>query len=145
MSINKETLKRTWLYIHCRKLFLWPIDFYRWYPKHLKWLLMAFQKNCMIDPCSRTRAKIWKLCGVDTTGKFNVGYDVYFDAQNAKHLHIEDGVWISSRCTILCHKRDLSNYHIPAWSIAIGRPARVIRILSPKDEVRQHGVGTINI
>lgn len=73
---------------------------------------MAFQKNCMIDPCSRTRAKIWKLCGVDTTGKFNVGYDVYFDAQNAKHLHIEDGVWISSRCTILCHKRDLSNYHI---------------------------------
>lgn len=86
MSINKETLKRTWLYIHCRKLFLWPIDFYRWYPKHLKWLLMAFQKNCMIDPCSRTRAKIWKLCGVDTTGKFNVGYDVYFDAQNAKHL-----------------------------------------------------------
>lgn len=105
MSINKETLKRTWLYIHCRKLFLWPIDFYRWYPKHLKWLLMAFQKNCMIDPCSRTRAKIWKLCGVDTTGKFNVGYDVYFDAQNAKHLHIEDGVWISSRCTILCHKR----------------------------------------
>lgn len=89
MSINKETLKRTWLYIHCRKLFLWPIDFYRWYPKHLKWLLMAFQKNCMIDPCSRTRAKIWKLCGVDTTGKFNVGYDVYFDAQNAKHLHIE--------------------------------------------------------
>lgn len=31
------------------------------------------------------------------------------------------------------------------WSIAIGRPARVIRILSPKDEVRQHGVGTINI
>lgn len=35
MSINKETLKRTWLYIHCRKLFLWPIDFYRWYPKQM--------------------------------------------------------------------------------------------------------------
>lgn len=177
--INKELLKKTWLYRHCRGLFLWPIDFYYWYSKHLSWMLMAFQKNCMIDPCSRGRARIWKWCGVDTMGKFNVGYDVYFDAQNAKHLHVEEGVWISSRCTILCHKRDVSNYYkgdiyadnptkiadvricknaaigmcsiimpgvtigegavigtgslvtkdIPAWTIAVGRPAKVVKEL----------------
>ena len=35
-----------------------------------------------------------------------------FDAQIAKYLTVEDGVWISSRCTILCYKRDISNYCI---------------------------------
>lgn len=145
---------------------------------------MAYQKNWMIDPCSRRRAKIWKRCGVQTSGHFNVGYDVYFDAQNASHLIIEDGVWISSRCTILCHKRDISNYcvgdiyrdnpskienvricknaaigmgtmimpgvtigegavigsgslvtkDIPAWTVAVGRPASVIRTLNHIDK-----------
>lgn len=179
MKLNKEYLKKTWLYRHGRWFFMWPIDLCRWFPRHLRWLAMSYQKNCMIDPCSRQRAKVWKWCGVDTTGNFNVGYDVYFDAENATHLHIEDGVWISSRCTILCHKRDISNYHVgdiyrdnpskiqdvhicrnaavgmcstimpgvtigegavigtgslvtkdvPAWSIAVGRPAKVIKEL----------------
>lgn len=39
-----------------------------------------------------------------------VGYDVYFDAGYANRIHIEEGVWIASRCLLLCHKRDLSNY-----------------------------------
>lgn len=112
MFISKDKLKKTWVYKHCRIFIMWPFDFAHWLPKHIKWVLMAYQKNWMIDPCSRKRAKIWKWCGVKTTGKFNVGYDVYFDAQNAKFLTIEDGVWISSRCTILCHKRDISNYKI---------------------------------
>lgn len=92
-------------------------------------------------------------------------------------------MWISSRCTILCHKRDLSSYYlgdvytdnpskiedvhicknaaigmnfmimpgvtigegavigsgslvtkdIPAWTVAAGRPARVIRHLRNKN------------
>lgn len=183
---TKDKLKQTWLYKYCRGLFMWPIDLFHWYPKHIKWFLMAFQKNWMIDPCSRKRAKVWKLCGVKTSGKFNVGYDVYFDAQNASHLIIEDGVWISSRCTILCHKRDLSNYcvgdiytdnpskiedvhicknvaigmdsmimpgvtigegtvigsgslvtkDIPAWTVAVGRPAKVVKILKKVDDVK---------
>lgn len=31
--------------------------------------------------------------GSNTSGNFNVGYDVYFDAQNAEYITIEDGVW----------------------------------------------------
>ena len=36
---------------------------------------------------------------------------IFFDAQNAHFLTIEDDVRISSRCIILMHKRDVSNYY----------------------------------
>lgn len=184
MLQDNEKLKNTWVYKHLRGFIMWPFDFAHWLPKYIKWFLMAYQKNWMIDPCSRRRARIWKWCGVKTSGKFNVGYDVYFDAQNAKYLTVEDGVWISSRCTILCHKRDISNYcigdtytdnppkicpvhigknaaigmdsmimpgvtigegvvigagslvtkDVPAWTVAMGRPAKVIRILKNPNE-----------
>ena len=112
MLQDKEKLKNTRLYKHLSGFIMWPFDFAQWLPKYIKWFLKADQKNWMIDPWSRRIVRIWKWCGVKTSGKFNVGYDVYFDAQNAKYLTVEDGVWISSRCTILCHKRDISNYCI---------------------------------
>lgn len=146
-----------------------------WHRKEFFW--MAYQKNWMIDPCTDKRAKYWKRCGAHISGKINIGYDVYFDADNAKHIYIEEGVWIASRCLILCHKRDMSDYcvgddynklpyqhrdvvlkkgctvgmgsivmpgvtigegsiigagsvvvkDIPAWSIAIGNPAKVVK------------------
>lgn len=79
----------------------------------VNWLLMAIQKNWVLNPLSyKLRPWIWKLTGVNATGHFNVGYDVYYDVGNAKYLTIEDGVWIASRSTILLHKRDLSNYKV---------------------------------
>lgn len=77
-----------------RRLFLW----------------MAYQKNWMIDPCTDKRAKYWKRCGAHINGKVNIGYDVYFDASNAELITIDEGAWITSRCLLLCHKRDLSGY-----------------------------------
>lgn len=181
MAIISPSLKskiKSWKYYKVfRRYILWPIDVYAWLLEHYKWLLMAFQKNVMIDPATKWRPVIWKMCGVKATGKFRVGYDVYFDAINAHLITIEDGVWISSRCTLLCHKRDISGYHkgviysslpakvapihigrnaaigmgtmimpgvtigegavigsgslvtkdIPAWSIAYGRPAVVVK------------------
>ena len=175
----KIKLKAFKYYKVLRGIIMWPIDLYIWLIKFYKWFLMAFQKNIIIDPATKWRYILWKMCGVRIRGggKFYVGYDVYFDAQNAKYITIEDGVWISSRCTILCHKRDLSDYHknsiysslntkiapvhicknaaigmdsmimpgvtigegavigsgslvtkdIPAWSLAYGRPAVVIK------------------
>lgn len=173
----KKRLKNHKYYKLIRFFLMWPIDLYRWFIKFYKWFLMAFQKNVMIDPATKWRSIVWKMCGVKTKGKFRVGYDVYFDAQNANLITIEDGVWISSRCTILCHKRDLTSYKegiiystleiktapvhlcknvaigmdsmimpgvtigegsvigsgslvtkdIPAWSLAYGRPAVVIK------------------
>lgn len=78
----------------------------------LKWSVMGFQKSF---PCNAVsygmRPWLWKLVGVKADGKFNVGYDVYFDAGGANRIHIGEGVWIASRSLILCHKRDLKNYY----------------------------------
>lgn len=137
----------------------------------------------LVDPAESKRPKYWKKCGVDTTGNFKVGYGVYFDAGNAEHIHIEDGVWIASRCLLLCHKRIVDNYmvgddynalpykygdiilkkrcfvgmdtdimpgvtigegaivgvgalvtkDIPAWSMAVGRPAKVVKYFPEKN------------
>ena len=70
---------------------------------------MVKQMN-LVDPAQDKRPKYWKKCGVDTNGKFKVGYGVYFDAGNAKLIHIEDNVWIASQCLFLCHRRVLDNY-----------------------------------
>ena len=154
----------------------------RWFNRQVtrhKFKLMIRQMN-MIDPAETKRPKLWKKCGVDTSGNFKVGYGVYFDAGNASHIHIEDGVWITSRCLLLCHKRDLASYFegedinnmpyiiadihigrgahigmdtiimpgvtigdgavigagslvtkdIPSYTLAVGRPAKVVKIFS---------------
>ena len=81
----------------------------KWWRRRL-YFWMAYQKNWLIDPATDKRAKYWKKCGAHIEGKVNIGYDVYFDASHANHIHLEDGVWIASRCLILCHKRNLSDY-----------------------------------
>jgi len=163
-------------------------------PKHIKeqsvlygkWLLFKAAKNWVIlnriHP--RLRAWLWKLTGVQIKGKVSIGYDVYFDVGNSKHIIIEDGVWITSRVLLLCHKRDVSDYcvgddcnklpykiedivlkkgchigmgtiilpgviigegavvgagsivtkDIPAWTIAVGNPAKVVKVLKKREE-----------
>lgn len=106
----KEFLKTTWMYKHLRSYFMWPKDLFYWFLSKRKYFWMTYQKNWMIDPCANKREKFWKKCGVKSNGHFKVGADVYFDAQNANLITIEDGVWIAARCLLLAHKRDLSDY-----------------------------------
>lgn len=89
-----------------------PLVVWRKTTSFYRWMLMTIQKNFIIDPASKTRSIFWKLSGVKSNGSFRIGADVYYDAENARLLTIDDGVWISSRCTILCHKRDISNYGV---------------------------------
>lgn len=153
-----------------------------------KFFWMAYQKNWMIDPCTDKRAKYWKRCGAHINGKINIGYDVYFDASNAKLITIDEGAWITSRCLLLCHKRDMSNYRqgddinkqpyikapihickgvhvgmgtiimpgvtigegaiigagslvtkdIPAWTVAVGRPAKVVKQIASREDEHEH-------
>ena len=78
----------------------------------LKWSVMAFQKGFPLNPISyNLRPWLWRMVGVNSKGKFRVGYDVYFDVGNANLIWIEDGVWIASRCLIICHKRILKDYY----------------------------------
>ena len=178
--LTKNELKQTWFYRHWGRVLTWPKYFIIRMKLKRKYFLMTYQKNWMIDPCTDKRQKYWKKCGVKATGHFHVGADVYFDAQCAEYLTIEDDVWISARSIILLHKRDISNYgvgdtytdqptgplpvyigrrvaigmgciimpgvtigegavigagsvvtkDIPAWTVAVGHPAKVIRKLS---------------
>lgn len=85
---------------------------YSFLQRRRKFFWMAYQKNWLLDPATEKRAKYWKKCGAHINGKVNIGYDVYFDASNAKYITIDEGVWITARCLILCHKRDMSIYGI---------------------------------
>ena len=75
-----------------------------------KFFWMSYQKNWLLDPATKKRAKYWKKCGAHIEGQVNIGYNVYFDASNAEYINIEDGVWITANCIILCHKRDAKQY-----------------------------------
>ena len=156
--------------------------------RKLLFFLMSYQKNLVIDPATEKRAKYWKWCGAHVEGKVNIGYYVYFDASNAKHIYIEDKVWIASRCLILCHKRNMSEYYVgddynelpytrkdvvlkrgctigmgsiimpgvtvgegavvgagsvvvkdvPAWSIATGNPAKVVKQIKKRTDEQSY-------
>lgn len=161
--------------------------FFRKARNFIPWIIGKFKKKQrfrwmqkqmhMIDPCSDKRQKYWIKCGAHIEGQINIGADVYFDAGNAEHIYIGEGAWITSRCLLLCHKRNLSRYYkgsdinqmpyiiadihigkgvhvgmdtvimpgvtigdgaiigagslvtkdIPAWTIAVGRPAKPIK------------------
>lgn len=58
------------------------------------------------------RPKLWSLMGVKVGKNVFIGYDVWMDFNNAEKITLEDGVHIANRCLILCHQRDLSEYHI---------------------------------
>lgn len=79
-----------------------------------KWLLFKIAKNWIILNRIHVslRPWLWKRTGVKINGKVSIGYDVYYDVTNAKHIIIDDGAWITSRCLILCHRRDMSGYRI---------------------------------
>jgi len=149
-----------------------------------KWIIFKIAKNWVVlnHICVRLRPWLWKLTGVKIKGKVSIGYDVYYDVNCAKYISIEEGVWITARVLLLCHKRDLSGYRfgddinrlpylfghivlkkgchigmgsiimpgvtigegtiigagsvvtkdIPAWTIAVGNPARVVRQIQNK-------------
>lgn len=81
---------------------------------YVKWLLFKIAKNWVVLNRIHTslRPLIWKITGVNIKGRVSIGYDVYYDVTNANYITIEEGVWVASRCLLLCHKRNLDNYHI---------------------------------
>lgn len=145
------------------------------------WWLFKIAKNWVILNRIHVslRPKIWKLTGCKMGKNISIGYDVYYDVGNSYLINVEDNVWITSRCLLLCHKRDLLNYgigddvnklpyikseinikkgahigmgsiimpgvtigegaiigagsivtkDIPAWTIAVGNPAKVVKTL----------------
>lgn len=81
---------------------------------YIKWMLFKIAKNWVILNRIHTglRPWLWKLTGVKIKGKVSIGYDVYYDVGNSKYITIDEGVWVASRCLLLCHKRILDEYYI---------------------------------
>lgn len=127
----------------------------------------------------RIRPWIWKRLGCKMGKNVHIGHGVILDFGNPEHIIIGNNVVISNGVSILCHKRDLTNYKkgdlaihlpfvykdviiedgcqiginctilpgvkigegsiigscslitksIPAWSVAIGSPAKVVKTL----------------
>lgn len=105
LSQIKDSLKGSPIYGPLLSLVGW----YRRRKTHRLFKLMTKQMH-LVDPAHDKRSKYWKKCGVNTSGKFRVGYGVYFDAGNASSITIEDGVWIAAQSLILCHKRVIGDY-----------------------------------
>ena len=125
------------------------------------------------------RPMLWRWLGAKVGKNCYIGYQVYFDLNNANLITVDDHVHIDEMCFLLCHKRDLSEYFqgdeysklgykegpihikrntsigscsiimpgvtigegaiigagslvtkdIPDWSIAVGRPAKVVKMI----------------
>lgn len=135
------------------------------------------------DFCYR-RAKWWRKMGCEVGNDVSIGHSVALDVGNTELITIEDKVIITNHCVLLCHRRDLKDYHkgddsyhlpylyrpivlkkgcqlgmgtiimpgvtvgegaivgahsvvtkdIPAWTIAVGNPCKVIKELKTRDE-----------
>ena len=79
-----------------------------------KWLIFKIAKNWVIlnRISPRLRPWLWKRTGVNIHGSVCIGYDVYYDVTNASLINIDDGAWITSRCLLLCHRRDMREYFV---------------------------------
>lgn len=136
-------------------------------------------KGYLLEPLNKKRLRpaIWRRLGCEVGKNVHIGHQVRLDFGNSERIRVGNNVVISNGVTILCHKRDVSDYQqgkqatqlpfvysdvnletgcqigvnttilpgvtigegaiigscslvtkdIPAWSIAVGSPAKVIR------------------
>jgi len=59
------------------------------------------------------RPRLWRCLGVKVGKRVTIGYDILIDIDHASDIIVEDDVQITSRCLLLCHKRDLTDIAIP--------------------------------
>ena len=70
-------------------------------------------KGYFLEPLNKKfiRPVIWKLCGCHIGKNVHIGHMVRMDFGNPERIHISDNVVMSNGVTILCHKRDISDYY----------------------------------
>jgi len=142
-------------------------------------LLRFVMNSFLLSPFLHLKVRPWVLrqLGCSVGKRVFIGDEVMVDFAHADLICIEDGVYVTGRTILLCHKRDLSDYYkgddyaqkpyktakivlkkgcstgtgtiimpgvtigegaiigagslvthdIPAWTIAMGRPAKVVR------------------
>ena len=150
-------------------------------------LLKYFMNSVLLSPISprKLRPLILKRIGCKVGKDVFIGSNLWIDSGHADMIILEDHVHIAGECTLLCHQRNLSNYHqgddyaklayniksihlkkgcligqrtmvmpgvtigegaivgayslvtkdIPAWTIATGRPAKVVRQIPMRETI----------
>lgn len=58
------------------------------------------------------RPAIWKSLGCKVGKNVHIGHQVRLDFGNAERITVGDDVVIANGVTLLCHRRDMKNYHI---------------------------------
>lgn len=58
------------------------------------------------------RPAIWRRLGCKVGKNVHIGHQVRLDFGNADRITVEDDVLIANGVTLLCHIRDMKNYHI---------------------------------
>ena len=150
-------------------------------------LLKYFMNSVLLSPISPRKLRPWilKRIGCKVGKNVFLGSNIWIDSGHSDMIIIEDHVHIAGECTLLCHQRNLSNYHqgddyaklayniksihlkkgcligqrtmvmpgvtigegaivgayslvtkdIPAWTIATGRPAKVVRQIPMRETI----------
>ena len=149
-------------------------------------LLKFFMNSWLLSPLETHKIRPWVLrkIGCHVGKDVFIGSQVWIDAGHADLIFIEDHAHVTGLTVLLCHKRELSDYHqgddyaklpyktgeihlgrgcstgtgtiimpgvtigegaiigagslvtkdIPAWTIAAGRPARVLKVIKEKEK-----------
>lgn len=58
------------------------------------------------------RPAIWRWLGCKVGRNVHIGHQVRLDFGNSSRIHIDDDVIISNGVTLLCHKRNVEDYHV---------------------------------
>jgi len=77
-------------------------------------LLKYCMYSVILSPLNyrKIRPILWRWMGAKVGKDCFIGYEVWVDMTNTHLIEMEDHVHIANRCLLLCHQRDLSNYHI---------------------------------
>lgn len=140
----------------------------------------------LLNPILHRKVRPWvlRVIGCHVGKDVFIGSGVWIDTGHAELIYIDDHAHVTGRTILLCHKHDLSNYHmgddyaklpymtgkihlnkgcstgsdsiimpgvtigegaivgagslvthdIPAWTIAVGRPAKVVKQIPNRQE-----------
>jgi acetyltransferase-like isoleucine patch superfamily enzyme len=95
------------------------ISLWRMITSALRHIRNAFLlKYCMysvfLSPLNyrKIRPLFWRLMGAKVGKDCFIGYEVWADMTHMDLIELEDHVHITTRCLLLCHQRNLDNYHI---------------------------------
>lgn len=77
-------------------------------------LLKYIMESWLLEPLlpRKLRPMILKKLGAKVGHNIFIGSKVWIDSGHANMLILEDHVHIAGECTLLCHQRNLKNYHV---------------------------------